>query len=327
LIEGTIQRADRRVRISAQLIEAGGGRQVWAEVFDRVADDLLAAADDVAHRVLLATRWKMAAWDGIRVDRADNEARTITDRLAQAARLFYTPSADSFREAIAILDRVLRDDPVHPMALGMRSFAMFVISSFKVVPMTPEDREDAIRMAELGLERRGESDFLHWLRGTLALYLQKDYDLANRQAERALEINPHYAPALRLRGEALCFGGDPAKGLVVLSELLDVDPQAPANAIVFWVMSLAHFSRGELAAALAHIERALLRTASMPDFRLARAAVLSLLGRVDEAAAMVESVREREGPLNLRSIRHPPFRYSQDQDCYSSALRAAQLPE
>jgi hypothetical protein len=93
------------------------------------------------------------------------------------------------------------------MALGMRAFALFVAANFGIEPLPADQRKRAIDLAELALEHQQASDFLHWVRGTLALYLDYDHEFALRQANRALELNQHFAPALRLKGETLSYAG------------------------------------------------------------------------------------------------------------------------
>lgn len=324
VLAGTVERSGVRLRVSAVLSETRHGRQIWVERYNREMGEVLGLEDELAHLILMAMRWKMAAWDGQRI--AEKTSATSTgDRLAQAARHFFTTTPDSYEKAEVILDAVLRDEPRHPMALGMRAFALFAKSSFGVLPLTVDERTRATRLADLALEQQQGSDFLHWVRGTLALYVGNDHDFALRQAARALEINAHYAPALRLKGETLSYAGQTEQGIPVLEELLAADRNAPASAVVCWALALAYFDANSLRIALDRIDAALSRVATMPDLYLTRAAILYELNRMDEAQSILRTLQSRHPELDATRIRVPPYKDSKARERYVGALRQSGL--
>lgn len=326
LLRGDIQRSETRLRISTELIETQSGRQIWAEHYDRDMQDIIVMEDELAHLILMTVRWKLTAWDGQRIAEKTSSTPLIGDRLAQAARHFYTATPESYERAAVILDAVLQEEPRHPMALGMRAFALFAAGNFRTEPLPVDQRKRAIDLAELALERQQESDFLHWIRGTLALYLDCDHEFALRQANRALELNQHFAPALRLTGESLSYGGQIARGISILEELFAADQHAPANAIVLWVLALAYFAAGDLRAALDRIDAALMRIVTMPDFYLTRAAILTELNRAEEALTVLAKLRVQHKGLSTSNIRIPPYKEAYSRERYVSALHRAGLP-
>jgi DNA-binding winged helix-turn-helix (wHTH) protein/tetratricopeptide (TPR) repeat protein len=325
LLRGDIQRSGARLRISTELIETQSGRQIWAERYDRDMQDIIVMEDEVAHLILMTVRWKLHAWDGQRIAEKTSSTLSTSDRLAQAARHFYTATPESYEQAAVILDAVLENEPRHPMALGMRAFVLFVAASFGTEPLPVDQRKRAISLVELALEHQQASDFLHWIRGTLALYLDCDHEFALRQANRALELDRHFAPALRLTGESLSFAGQVTRGISVLEELLAADQHAPANAVVLWVLALAYFAADDLQAALDRIDAALMRIITMPDFYLTRAAVLAELNRTEEAQSVLTKLRAHHTALSISKIRIPPYKQAHSRERYLSALRRAGL--
>jgi DNA-binding winged helix-turn-helix (wHTH) protein/tetratricopeptide (TPR) repeat protein len=325
LLRGDIQRSGSRLRISTELIETQNARQIWAERYDRDMQDIIVMEDELAHLILMTVRWNLYAWDGERIAEKTSSKLSTSDRLAQAARHFYTATPESYEQAAVILDAVLQDEPRHPMALGMRAFALFVAASFRTEPLPVDQCKRAVDLAELALEHQQGSDFLHWIRGTLALYLDCDHEFALRQAHRALEIDRHFAPALRLTGETLSFAGQVTRGISVLEELLAADQHAPANAIVLWVLALAYFAADDFQAALDRIDAALMRIVTMPDFYLTRAAVLAELNRTEEAQSVLTKLRAHHAGLSISKIRTPPYKQAHSRERYLGALRRAGL--
>ena len=68
VLEGSVRKSGNRVRVTAQLIDAGSGGHLWAERFDRDLTDIFAVQDDVTHNRLRpgrqSDRWRPAAADG-----------------------------------------------------------------------------------------------------------------------------------------------------------------------------------------------------------------------------------------------------------------------
>ena len=60
LLEGSVRRADTRVRIGANLIDTATGAQIWAERYDRELSDIFAVQDDVARRIVASLKVKLA---------------------------------------------------------------------------------------------------------------------------------------------------------------------------------------------------------------------------------------------------------------------------
>ena len=325
LLRGDIQRSGSRLRISTELIETQSARQIWAERYDRDMQDIIAMEDELAHLILMTVRWKLHAWDGQRIAEKTSSNLSTGDQLAQAARHFYTATPESYEQAAIILDAVLQNEPRHPMALGMRAFALFAAVNFGTEPLSVDQCKRAISLAELALEHQQASDFLHWVRGTLALYLDRDHEFALRQANRALDLNRHFAPALRLTGESLSYAGQLTRGISILEELLVADQHAPANAIVLWVLALAYFATDDFQAALDRIDAALMRIVTMPDFYLTRAAVLAELNRTEEAQSVLTKLRAHHAGLSISKIRIPPYKQMHNRERYVSGLRRAGL--
>jgi hypothetical protein len=111
----------------------------------------------------------------------------------------------------------------------------------------------------------------------------------------------------------------------ILEGRLVADQHAPANAIVLWVLALAHFAADDLRAALDRIDAALMRAVTMPDFYLTRAAVLAELNRTEEAQSILARLRSRHTGVSISKIRIPPYKQAHSRERYVSALRRAGL--
>jgi TolB-like protein len=60
VLEGSVRRADRRIRVTAQLVQAADGAQLWSERYDRDPADVFAVQDDIAASITRALRGQLA---------------------------------------------------------------------------------------------------------------------------------------------------------------------------------------------------------------------------------------------------------------------------
>jgi adenylate cyclase len=72
VLEGSVQKADNRIRITVQLIDAIKGRHLWAERYDRELEDLFALQDEIALKIITSLRVKLTEGEMERIAGTDN---------------------------------------------------------------------------------------------------------------------------------------------------------------------------------------------------------------------------------------------------------------
>ncbi len=122
VLEGSVRKAGNRVRITAQLIEAGSDTHLWSETYDRTLDDIFATQDEIADKVVEQLKITLLG-DAPKVQAADPEAYALVLQARYLVRQF-TP--DAFEKAIALFEQALVIDPEYAaawvgLALGYRS--------------------------------------------------------------------------------------------------------------------------------------------------------------------------------------------------------------
>jgi len=110
LIDGSVRKAGTRVRISAQLIEAGNGLQVWTENYDRELTDIFATQEDIARAIAASLRVPLGLAQGEQlVSSRTNDVESYQQFLR--ARVLYRSRA--IRDAIALLEPALARDATY----------------------------------------------------------------------------------------------------------------------------------------------------------------------------------------------------------------------
>ncbi len=324
---GAVQRVGERIRVTAELIDAASGGQLWTERYDRDWSDPFALLDDLTEHIAFAARTAMNAYDGRRFDEGARNALSNAERRAKAAEHFYRFTRADYIAAERLLDDVLRNDPDDAMALAMQAFCLIYQGLLEIRGFDPANRERILELAGRAVECDRASDFAYRTRGMAHLYLSGDCRAALGDAKRALALNPQYGLALHLKAEALIYGERQAEGIAIMRRLIDMDARDPINYNRCLTIALGYFATGEYEDALEAIEYAISGAMGLPLEELTKAAVLVQLGRQDEASETIGTLRSRWPGCTRSNIMLPPFEKAEHRARFRDALGVAGLPD
>ena len=193
VLEGSVRRAGTRMRITVQLVDVASGRQVWAERYDREADDVFAVQDEIAARTaatlsIAMTEDARRAWRqrGTQ-DLAAYEAYLRGRQLASA----HTRSGT--REAITAYTRALDLDPA--FAAAWAALAEAHTLAFEWYGRSSQDAARAETASARALEHDPQSAATLTARGQALVVADRLADAAV-EFERALEVSPNFYGAL-----------------------------------------------------------------------------------------------------------------------------------
>ncbi|MGH7481999.1 MAG: BTAD domain-containing putative transcriptional regulator, partial [Longimicrobiales bacterium] len=187
VLEGSVRREGERVRITAQLLDATAGAQLWAHSYDRQVEDIFAVQAEIATVIADALEAEITPAAARRIERAptvDLVAYELYLRAREYARRY---DSDAHDRAVDFLRRAIRRDP---------DFAL----------------------AHAGLARAYVVDV--WNYGADAAWV----DSAVAEAERALRIEPDLADAHHALGGARMAAGHYAEAAASLERALELKP-------------------------------------------------------------------------------------------------------
>jgi TolB-like protein/Flp pilus assembly protein TadD len=121
ILEGTVQRAGGRVRVSAQLIDARTDGHVWAEHYDREIADVFAIENELAEQIVGQLKSKLSPREKAAIEQKPTSDLTAYDLYIRAKVLietavFSTPEAQSLLEAVRLLNLAIERDPTFALA-------------------------------------------------------------------------------------------------------------------------------------------------------------------------------------------------------------------
>jgi len=261
VLEGSVRKADGRVRVTAQLVDTATGNHLWGERFDRVFGDIFLLQDDISQNVVAALKVKL-----------------LPDELT-AIRARPTASAQAYRyylEARAMLAVSWSDKEY--LRNARRLFA-------KAVTIDP-----GYARAYAGI---ADCDAFAWVSGDLDVAYEDM--LAN--SSKALELAPRLAEAHASKGMALYATGHPEEAMPLLRRAMELDSEL-FEAHFFFGLSCR--DTGDFPNAAIHFERAAELQSRNHQPLAMLASVLLAMDRAEESAVAsrrcLDRIEEAFGP-------------------------------
>src|SRR5215831_1847625 len=287
VLEGSVERAGNRVRITAQLIEAATDRHLWAKSYEGDLSDVLALQSEVAQAVAHEVRAAVTPEEQARFEQArpvDPEVHTMYLKGRQHINMGVEKE---LREGIALFEQALARDPRNARSWAGLADAWTGLSDFYLPPREamPKAREAAEKALAL-------DDSLAEAHASLGLvYTLYDWRWADAEKElrRAITLNPGYAPAHDWYGNLLAMLGRNDEWPKESRLATELDPLSPAvHNDLGWNMVLARRPAEAVAPLRKAIEIA-------PDFGLPRAILAIGLAQTQHSAeALAEAHKATE---------------------------------
>jgi adenylate cyclase len=205
LLEGSVRKADNRLRITAQLISVADGCHLWAERYDREMKDVFAVQDEISRAICEALKLQFAE-DRRAAALRRQTANSDAYELYLKGRYFWNQRGRGLLKGLHYFELALLEDPDYALAYTGLSDTYNLLNYYGILPP-----HDAIAKAKTATERALQlDDSLPEAHVSVAFYRQFcAWDVAGAEAEflRALELNPNtiqgrywYACHLSFRG-------------------------------------------------------------------------------------------------------------------------------
>jgi TolB-like protein/Tfp pilus assembly protein PilF len=323
VLEGSVRRSGKHVRVSAQLIEAASGHHVWAEQIDRTGADTLALQDAITQLIVASVQTQLILNEG-KTARTGGAvpADRITVLLARSWQRFLGLTAESLAEARSLAERALQLDSGNGTAHRMVAAAIYHQVYMGFVPWSEQAIAELYTHAKTSIECADADEYCHWAM-TCAHILRKQHDRAVASLRRALEINPNCSIVHGSMGTVLAWAGDPEKSIERNELALRINPQDPTNFFRHFGLALAHYLAGRYAEAAPHAAAVSETRPAWWLGQLIYCASLAKLQREDEANVVLADLRRLRPGFDASALDVLPFARSRDLEHLADGLRHA----
>ena len=220
LLDGSIRKAGKRVRINVQLIDASNGYQLWSERFDREIEDIFAIQDEIARSVLESLGLALTEREEFRFLKPSTANIEAYEFYLRGRKLYHKWTRQSVEFARQMFERAVRIDP--GFAAAWAGLANAYVDLFRW-SREAQDLEEARRASEHALKLDPNSAEAHVSAGQ-ALAIQRRFSDAAVEFERAIKEDPTLFEAYYLYGRVLFERGDIEKSATLFQKAQAVRP-------------------------------------------------------------------------------------------------------
>ena len=330
VLEGSIRKADNKIRINAQLIEATTGHHLWAERYDGELKDVFSLQDRIIKMIVAALAIKLTLGEQQAVARKKTDNIAAYDAFLQGREYIFRLTPEDLARAIPYFEKAIQLDPEYWQAYAALAQTysdgswMGLLKSLGMSWI--EARAKALQYLQMAM--KNPTSLAHQVASSMFLF-KRQYEDAIAEAERAIAVDPNDPGAHLMMADALIMADRPAEALGFLKKARRLDPNLPG--VYLFVEGMARFCLGQLEETVTLIERALTYNPEVRPLAAPLIAAYAHLGRKQEARTVLQNFLKNWPfspiPANLKNLMYGfPFKNPEVADRLASGLVMAGMP-
>jgi adenylate cyclase len=322
VLEGSVRKAEDKVRITAQLVDAQTGHHLWADRYDRELKEIFALQDEITLKILIAMQVKLTEGDQARLYGKGTNNLEAYLKLLQGRQYIETSNRENNALAQQVLGEAIALDPGYGEAYTYLAVTHLLDTVLGFSKSPGDSLANAIALAQKAIALNDCEGNPHSILGFL-LTMKGEYEKGFAEGERAVELNPSSADAHARLAMILNSSGRWEEAIASFKQAIRLNPIPPVYYLFH--MSLAYAMAGRYEEALAVCEKAVHREPANLMARFFLAAHYSLADRAEEARSEAAEVIRISPKFSLEHVSKTwPFRQA-DKDRFLAALRKAGL--
>lgn len=225
VLEGSIQRAGERVRVTVQLINVRESRPLWAHTFDERLTDIFTLQDSISAQVAQALTLKLSGEEQRLLAKRYTENVEAYQAYLRGRYFWNKRNEESLNKSITYFNEAITRDPSYALAYAGLADAHSVIGFYQFGKLPPAESFQKAKTAALKALELDET--LAEAHVSLAISVNdvdQDEVAAEREFKRAIELNPNYATAHHWYSDFLATTGRHAQAMIEIKRALELDP-------------------------------------------------------------------------------------------------------
>jgi TolB-like protein/Flp pilus assembly protein TadD len=222
VLEGSVRRAGRRLRITAQLINVADGYHVWSERYDRDLEDVFAIQDEIASSIARGLQVVLTEPEQRALEKPPTSSLEAYDFFLRGRQFFHQFRRKGFEAAQTMFERAVEIDSRYTRAYAG------IADCWSFLYLHWDAREEHARRADeasqKALELAPELAEAHASRG-LAVSLHGRYEEAKREFEAAIALDPKLFEAYYFYARASLSAGDFGRAAEMFERASQVRPE------------------------------------------------------------------------------------------------------
>ena len=334
VVEGSIQRSDQNVRVTAQLIDASTGRPLWADRYDREINSIFAIRDDITRSIagtIGGLAGKLAQAEVARLSGKDPNSFTAYDYLMRGWYEWHKFTREGNAAARDLFEQARKIDPNYARAYAGLAWAYADDYDYEWTDDYDKTLKLALENASTAVRLDPNDYQAQWALGWAYLY-NRQHEQAMAHYLRARELNPNDAELLAEMANFLIFNGQPKQAIDQVKEAIRLNPFHENWYVEY--LGWAYEEAGMPKEAIEIFEQAIdLQNPDEDELwyfpTIAAAYAHPTVGRMDDARKIVKTLLSRKPEFSTSEVvsRLLPYKTKELLDRYVNAVRRAGLPE
>jgi adenylate cyclase len=324
ILEGSVQRAGNRVRITAQLIDAATDYHLWSESYDRDLEDIFALQDEITLKIIETMQIKLTMGEQARLWAGMTANIQAFDMTMRGFDAWHRINEKDNKQARHFFEQAINIDNSNAMAYAWLGYTHTSDIFYGWSRSPIESLENAETCAEKALALNDSYDHAHLLLAWNCM-VKRQHDEAIKKAERAIELNPNGADVYNSLAFINCFADNNKVAIDLAERALRLNPIPPPW--YYTVLAIAYRIEGRYTEAIELVNKCLEENPENLQALLILAACYSFLNRSEDAIiASKEILRINPNFSVVNYVTTLPYKNQKAANGYIDALRKAGLP-
>ncbi len=246
VVEGSVGKIGERLRVRARLVEAEGGRHVWAEQYDRDVDRVFDIQDEITTTIAARIEPEVGTAERQRIEKRPPPQPGAWDLFHLGLKHVYSAMSHDNAEAQRLFRRAIELDPTLAPAYAWLSYAIVLSMLYFDVGPDEVQMNEAVALASRGVELDDRDAMTYFAYGR-ALLARKAYPDALAELEIARELNPNLAVVYCGLGDSLAYEGRFTEAIPFFERAISLSPHDPQRWAFYSYRALAHLFAGQFA--------------------------------------------------------------------------------
>ena len=239
VVEGTVLRLGKRVRVTVQLIQVDPERHLWAESYERDETDVLALQSELAHDIANHIRIRLTPAEQARLSRSAPVDPQVYQAYLEGRYYWNTRTEEGINKGMEYFREAIAKDPGYAPAYAGLARSYITLEGYRILPAKaafPFAKAAALKAVQLD-EGLAEAH-------TVLAVLLVDYDLdpvaAEKEFKRTMELSPSDATAYQWYAEEILSApGRHQEAIAAMKRALELDPLSMAvntyfGTVLYW---------------------------------------------------------------------------------------------
>jgi adenylate cyclase len=324
VLEGSVQRSDDRVRITAQLIDAIAGHHLWADNYDREIDDIFVLQDEIAMKIMAKMQVKLTVGELGRLSAIKTKNIKAYEKFLMGYEHLQRRTEGDSQQAKKLAQEAISLDPDYGAAYQLLARTYLDDVWYYRTKSAAKSLETAEHLIQKSIDVSGQDATAHHVLGSV-YYLRRQYDKAITECQKAVDLSPNSAEANYWYGHALRYAGRFDEAIPLFKKAIRLNPVTPLNYLnnLAWAYGFSEQYEKAISIWNKTIER-------NPDYffaYLGLALVYQLSGNELKAREAAAEVMRLKPNLTVSRLAKGPATKGIDRKRMLEELRKAGIPE